>query len=186
MPEPQADNEQVRDAIVEQFARWTAVSALRSGAPIKSADAICRVIDNLKADVVFDTSLGPLSVEEFDAWHEVEVGRAMECEPRLEGQVGWAAKILNVYLKTRVYVAGQGRWGAIDAIHPPVDSGLWRGVRSEFSGRPHILSKTHCVAKIKDISNYSTYQRLIEGFREVANLGRCRLIEVEQYWAWAD
>jgi hypothetical protein len=97
--------------------------------------------------------------------------------------VGWAAKIINVYLKTRAYVGAEGRSGLDAAIHPPIDGGLWQGIAVHFPGRPDLLAQTNCVARIKDITDYQLYSRIIDGCRKVARELDCRLIEVEQLWA---
>ena len=113
----------------------------------------------------------------FRDWLEAMVER----EPRLT--VGWAAKILNVYLKTRVYIGGQGRHHLKEMIHPPIDAGLWLGLKRKFPGRTDILDRTHCVSRIKDIADYDCYGRIIDGCRAAASALGCELIEVEQLWA---
>jgi hypothetical protein len=42
--------------------------------------------------------------------------------------IGWAVKLINVYLKTLVYLAREGRSGLIESIHPPIDNELWKGI----------------------------------------------------------
>jgi hypothetical protein len=95
---------------------------------------------------------------------------------------GWAAKLLNVYLKTSAYVGDLGRPGLRDVIHPPIDAGLWEGFAKEFRGRPDILADACCVQRIRDISDYATYRRVIAGCRTAAQVLGCSLIEVEQLW----
>jgi hypothetical protein len=70
-----------------------------------------------------------------------------------------------------------------EAIHPPIDAGLWLGLRRKFSDRSDILNRTHCVQKIKDIVDYATYRCIIDGCRDAARAVDCKLIEVEQFWA---
>jgi len=70
-----------------------------------------------------------------------------------------------------------------EAIHPPIDSGLWLGLERRFGDRPDILSETHCVSRIKDIEDYACYKRIIAGCRLAAHALGCKLIEVEQLWA---
>jgi hypothetical protein len=48
-----------------------------------------------------------------------------------------------------------------------------------------ILDEVLCVRRIKDIGDYSTYCRIIEGCRLVATELDCLLIEVEQLWLGA-
>jgi len=105
----------------------------------------------------------------------------IEREPRLT--VGWATKIINVYLKTRVYIGAQGRHHLKEMIHPPIDAGLWLGLARRFPDRTDILERTNCVNGIKDIENYECYRRIIEGCRAAAKALECELIEVGQLWA---
>src|SRR5260221_14304007 len=63
----------------------------------------------------------PIKAGEFATWHNDAVLSLCEREPLLG--IGWAAKLLNVYLKTSVYVGGLGRAGLVTAIHPPIDGG---------------------------------------------------------------
>ena len=42
--------------------------------------------------------------------------------------VGWAAKLLNVYLKTAVYIGSLGPRELVAHLHPPIDGGLWSGL----------------------------------------------------------
>jgi hypothetical protein len=100
--------------------------------------------------------------------------------------VGWAAKILNVYLKTRCYVGREGRAQLDEAIHPPIDAGLWLGLRRRFRDHPSILSESNCVERIKDIADYECYSRVVAGCRAAAKELGCKLIEVEQLWAGTD
>ena len=104
----------------------------------------------------------------------------MAADPRLT--VGWAAKILNVYLKTRCYIGAEGRHHLSEAIHPPIDAGLWLGLRRRFADRPDILARSNCVERIKDVRKYECYTRIIDGCRAAAKELRCKLIEVEQLW----
>jgi hypothetical protein len=96
----------IRKAIIATYAEWTAMSALRSGAPIKSRRDIYTAIRQVDFAILFDDALGPINRTTFDAWHVEAVQGLVDREPRLT--VGWATKIINVYLKTRVYIGAQG------------------------------------------------------------------------------
>ena len=91
-------------------------------------------------------------------------------------------EIINVYLKTRVYVGALGRRNLKEMIHPPVDAGLWLGLARRFPDRPDILERTNCVRRIKDITDYECYRRIIDGCRAAAKALNCELIEVEELW----
>ena len=170
-----------RPVILRAYAEWTALSALRSGAPIKSrADIYPLLRDGLFAQLE-DEALGQVSAGEFDAWHERACATIVAREARLP--VGWAVKLLNVYLKTSVYIGAAGRPGLAAVLHPPIDAGLWRGLGNRFSAHPDILELTHCVCRIKDIADYSCYRRIIAGCGLAAAKLGCTLFEVEQLWA---
>jgi len=171
----------VRSDIIATYAKWTTLSALRSGAPIKSRKDVYTVLDRVDFEALFVAELGPINRTTFDAWHADAVRKMIKREPRLT--VGWATKIINVYLKTRVYIGAQGRHHLKEMIHPPLDAGLWKGLKRQFLNRPDILERTNCVSRIKDIVDYECYRRIIDGCRAAAKELKCKLIEVEQLWA---
>jgi hypothetical protein len=171
----------VRSAIIETYAEWTAMSALRSGAPIKSRRDVYTALRAVNFAVLFDEALGPINGTTFEAWHADAVQQMIEREPRLK--VGWAAKTINVYLTTRVYVGAQGRHHLKELIHPPIDAGLWLGLSRRFPNRPDILERTNSVSRIKDIVDYGCYRRIIDGCRAAGKALNCELIEVDQLWA---
>lgn len=171
----------VRKTIIATYAEWTAMSALRSGAPIKSRRDVYTTLRGVNFLVLFNDDLGPINRATFDAWHADAVTAMIEREPRLT--VGWATKIINVYLKTRVYIGAQGRPHLNEMIHPPIDAGLWLGLKRHFPNRPDILKRTNCVRRIKDIVDYECYLRIIDGCRAAAKELGCELVEVEQLWA---
>lgn len=171
----------VRPQIIAQYAEWTALSALRSGAPIKSRRDVYTAIRGVDFESLFDRTLGPINGATFNDWHAREVLGLIRRERRLS--VGWAAKIINVYLKTRCYIGAQGRHHLNEAIHPPIDAGLWLGLRRRFGDRSDILDRSNCVERIKDITEYDCYARIIDGCRAAARELGCKLIEIEQLWA---
>jgi hypothetical protein len=93
--------------------------------------------------------------------------------------------MINIYLKTAVYVGGLGRSELPTVLHPPIDSGLWSGLHRRFKGHD-LLVKTHIVERIKDIQDYRTYKTIVEGCRLAAAQLGCLPIEVEQLWEGAD
>ncbi|MFP5354649.1 MAG: hypothetical protein ACLGIK_05770 [Gemmatimonadota bacterium] len=175
-----------RDRIVRRYAEWTALSALRSGAPVKSREHIYPALRKVQFGQVLSESIGAIDAGEFEHWHRHAVRQlSHELEVR-SGEpvcVGWSAKLVNIYLKTAAYVAGRGRSGLHELLHPPIDAGLWAGIRSFCSDDAGILERTHCVTRIKDIVDYDEhYSRIIAGCRAVAVQLGCALIEVESLW----
>lgn len=168
-----------RTKIILAYARWTALSALRSGAPIKSRIDVYSLLDKVRFDVVLD-GRSRLASKTFDSWHEEQATELCRRDRRVS--LGWSSKLINVYLKTAAYVGDLGRPGLREAIHPPIDASLWKGIRIKFRGRDDILDKVCCVRRIKDITDYSTYRRIIDGCRDAAKSLGCSLIEVEQLW----
>lgn len=180
----------VREKIVHEFAMWTALSATRSGSPVKAREHIYFALDSVNFNCLFDASKGVIIEDEFTCWHKQTVtdlvqvrfnskSKAQIAEKRLN--FGWAAKIVNVYLKTRCYVGGYGRNGLIDLIHPPLDNGLINGLMNRFPNERFITSAIKKF-KIKDINSYSCYERVIQSCEHAAKLSDCSLIEVEQFW----
>jgi hypothetical protein len=167
-----------RNKIITTYAAWTVLSALRSGAPVKSRQDVYPLLHTIDFPKLLVGS-SPIYPPEFDEWHQSTT--AMLCELKSTLCVGWAAKMVNIYLKTAVYVGELGRPGLRDAIHPPIDSGLWLGLRDRFKDDP-LLDKTHIVRQIKAIRDYPTYQTIIEGCRQAAKRMNCLLIEVDHLW----
>jgi hypothetical protein len=167
-----------RKAIITAFSEWTAFSATRSGCPIKSREDIYPLIRVPKYDKILYGD--QISREEFEKWHETNTIAIHNTNNGLP--IGWAAKLINVYLKTRVYIAREGRVGLIECIHPPIDNGLWKGIKEYYGNEPAIINKTHIVSGIKDINTYQIYKTIIEGCRLIAQKRKCYLIEVEELW----
>ena len=169
-----------KSKIINTFCEWAAFSSTRSGAPLKSRADVYPLIRLLKYDEILHGD----SIEEsdFDSWHRRSVEEI--CESRSEMNVGWAAKIINVYLKGMVYIAGEGREGLVGLIHPPIDGGLWDGIEEYCKANHHenILKRTHAITTISGIKTYTQYQDIIDGCRDLSNEMGCSLIEVEQLW----
>ncbi|RDB02996.1 hypothetical protein [Runella aurantiaca] len=122
----------------------------------------------------------PITKHEFENWHRQTVLEMIIEKPNLS--VGWAAKVLNYFLKTTVNIAGFGRPDLIKWIHPLVDNGLWEGIEDAYKDRRDILEKTHYRQKVKDIVTYNDYQTIIEGMEIIAQERGYLLIEVEEFW----
>jgi hypothetical protein len=167
-----------RKAIIKAFSEWTAFSATRSGCPIKSREDVYPLIRVPNYNEILHGDR--ISHDEFERWHEDNTEAICNKNPRLP--IGWATKLINVYLKTLVYVAKEGRAGLIECIHPPIDNELWKGIKQEYRNHSEILRKTHIVSRIKEITEYSKYKTIIDGCRLIAKKRGCLLIEVEELW----
>ena len=187
-------NVEPRCQILIEYAKWTALSALRTGAPIKDKKTVYQLLDG----VPFAEVLSGEAEISFDCWHQ-RATEALCCrankylrdvalengkEPA-EFPVGWSAKLINVFLKTAVYAGGLGREGLRDVLHPPLDNGLRKGLIEHFHGCPDMLEMVDFKA-IKHITDYTdsaegpAYRTVIEGCRVAAEKLGCSLIEVEQ------
>ena len=170
-----------RSTIVNTFAEWAAFSALRSGLPTsvrRLRGSLYPLIQTPDYDAIILRN--EISPQEFDHWHETNT--LAICEKATGLPIGWAAKLINVYLKTRVYLAGDGSPSLVACIHPPIDTGLWQGIKAHYRNEPAIYAKTHIVTRIKHIADYPTYRTIIEGCRLIAKKRNHLLIEVEELW----
>ncbi len=150
-----------RRQILQAYAEWTVLSALRSGSPLRSRVDVYRAIRLIDFESVLKSELGPIEEHEFEGWHSTTLVNLVKNEARLRNEYGWAAKIVNIYLKTISYVGTEGRSGLRSCLHPPIDKGLWKGISTRFKDRKDILHLTHCVTKIKSIRSHSTYLDLM-------------------------
>jgi hypothetical protein len=161
--------------IVHDFAKWTALSALQSGSPLKSRAQVYRLIEECADLPVLFIPKAPIDEGEFDQWHKGTVFAFCEAVAHLP--VGWAAKIVNVYLKTRVYLAGEGREGLVQSIHPPVDTSLQNGLKAQYPERPWRKMTIGSIRSYPD-----DYMPFIWECRRIAQEEGCLPIEVEWYW----
>ena len=174
-----------RCQILVEYAKWTALSAVRAGCPIRAREPVYRLLDGVAfAEVLCGEA------SDFNEWHECQtVALCDRAKPHLpetwiashgrEFPVGWSAKLLNVFLKTAVYAGGLGGDGLRGVLHPPLDAGLQNGLKERFRECPDILEKVTFGA-IRDITTYEKYRTVIEGCCSAAKELRCSLIEVEQ------
>jgi len=176
------DMTEPRSKILLDFAKWTALSALRSGAPIKSRMDVYRLLDAVAFAHILQPG-PPISGVDFDEWHKRQTRELCGRDRRVP--IGWGAKLINVFLKTAAYVGDLGRPNLRNVIHPPIDAGLWAGIAKRFPERRDILDDVRCVLRIKDIADYATYLRIVVGCRAAAKTLGCSLIEVEQLWQGA-
>ena len=172
----------VRGDIVKQYAAWTVLSALRRGAPISSKKEIYPLITEVNFSPVLNQAIGNIDSLEFEKWHKNALETAIGSNPKMRNQYGWAAKIINIYLKTYCYVGDAGRSGIRTYLHPPIDSGLWKGIKKRFKGDAVVLNDTHSVTTISGINSHDQYLRLVKGFRTATEKLGCPLIEIEQLW----
>ena len=168
----QAGEKTIRERLVIDFSQWVASCAVN--------EDIYRALDGVDFAPLFDARLGRIGADEFDRWHEAATMKLCRILPNLN--VGWAAKALNEYLKTRCYVGGYGRDGLADAIHPPIDDGLINGLKKQFSNTPNLNRPLSALQNMRSMTTYPKYAHLIQVCKQAAHLSDCTLLESEQFW----
>ena len=92
---------------------------------------------------------------------------------------GVAAKLINVYLKSRFVCGGHHEHAQVKAIHPPIDSVLLDKLCSENFG--NLGCKWQVARRIRwSKFNSDQYQEVIQDIR--AALKGAALWEIERYW----
>jgi hypothetical protein len=79
----QNPNHEKRRKIVHDFAKWAALSALRSGSPVKTEKQVYNLIKSADLTQLFDSTRA-IDETEFDRWHEKTVLAFCEMEPALK------------------------------------------------------------------------------------------------------
>lgn len=92
---------------------------------------------------------------------------------------GVAAKLINVYLKSRFVCGGFADNPKVQALHPPIDSLLLQELaRSNFGGKAKLWTKAYKARWSKFDSD--TYEKVIQGIRE--SLDGEPMWEIERFW----
>jgi hypothetical protein len=108
-----------------RFSAWAASRASQrkfAGATTKKlCDALetCGVVEFLKRDNAHDTCK-----EDFEEYHRAWCGNIIEClisKKVRNVTYGCAAKLLAVYLKSMIIIAGNSNCNFARSIHPPID-----------------------------------------------------------------
>ena len=167
-----------RRKIILDAAAWCAFSSTRSGCPIKSREHIYPMLDEIDFDEILDDRKGLITKGKFNAWHKTEclkLSRKLEKTKNLETNslIGWAAKIINVYLKIACYLSALGREGLECYLHPPLDGGLSRGLKGKIK---------FTIPTIMSIKSYSEYSKVIQEIKKYTDLKGWNLIEIETLW----
>lgn len=173
--------DKIRKDIIQNYAMWTALSSTRSGCPIKARKDIYTLLEKRFDQILCDNI--KLEEKEFNEWHEKNVKSLIKKKfPKKKSGLPliWAAKIINVYLKTAVYLGGLGNSKLIKFIHPPIDSELLNILKKEV-GKEIFYEKIGKFEKMADIKTYGDYKKVINGIRELIN-NKYLLIEIEQFW----
>ena len=167
-----------RHKIIDNFALWTAVSAAPRRSGLRKNEEICPALEKVDFQQVLCNER-PIDKQEFDQWHEAQVQRFRE---EAKCSVGWAAKIINVYLKTQCYVGGRGRKGLDEVIHPPFDRVMIGTLKKKYPEFNGLLGGRNRGFSLTGVERYFRYQQIIELLASIARRERCKLIEMGQHW----
>ena len=169
----------IRFKIADTYSRWTALSSTRSGSPLKSREDIYTLLMKVDFNEILISKIS-IEKEEFNEWHKKNAELLNSFRPEM--QIGWTTKLINIYLKTMVYIGQFGSKELITHIHPPIDAGLLAGIKEKFQDDNSISEKINFNIKIKDIQSYEDYKNIIDVMEEIADKQNCLSIEVEQFW----
>jgi len=168
--------------IITDFATWTAFSAARRS-PIRSQEDLTKLINKPDYEKILRNK--KVNSSSFTRWHRTSVKKIKQAAGT-GFSYGWAAKLINVYLKSRVYLGGENRLCLISYLHPPIDQYLIAGLKEEvrkMGGEEHHLDTLKKYKSIVKIDK-KFYENLIAVFREISKEKNCKLIELEQFWKW--
>lgn len=166
--------------IILDAAAWCAFSSTRSGCPVKSRADIYPILEKILFNELLDKGKIPINKKQFNQWHKSQcesVAHKLQKKANNgSSMIGWAAKIINVYLKIACYLGGLGRSGLIECLHPPLDGILKRGLTKH-----KIL--IHCtIPTIKSINDYAQYIAIIKKIEKYTKSKKWNIIEIEQFW----
>ncbi len=163
-------NQSIRREIILEYSKWCVLSALRSGAPVKSRKSLFPIIEAIHFDTVLNGE-HIISESDFNKWHKKE---CISVAKKLgnEQLIGWSTKIINIYLKTACYIGGLGRKGLIELIHPALDWYL-----SDALKEYKIL-----IPRIKEIRSYDQYKEIIKSVKNLTDSKKILIIEIEKEW----
>ena len=171
-----------RSKIIYHFAKWVAMSSARQGPKVRGQN-LYPYIQKINFDKLLQAK--NISPEAFAEWHRNQT-ESLAKKP--EVPIGWAAKLINMMTKTRVYIAREGASSLLDLIHPPVDTKLIKGIRKKYppERNPNLKALYDYTKTISGIDTYEKYCKIIAGLRQVAEIEECSLFEVESLWDPAD
>jgi hypothetical protein len=174
-----------RRIIVARYAEWNAFSAARM-APLRSRHVLYPLIRKPNYDEILSGHLGKITRDEFERWHRTNTEAIHEASKKVSQSglpIGWCVKLINVYLKTRVYVAGEGRPDLIRWVHPPIDNQLVAAIERHYANDAEVMKRIGEFSRIKNIDDYVAYETIIDACRIVAQKQKYQyLIEVEELW----
>jgi len=170
-----------RKKILISYAEWTAIAAIRSGKHIKETKIIQEALREIYLGNI------PTTQADFDVWHEEQckllrekiVSLAAKQERITKNfELGWAAKILNIYLKTLFYIGDMEPSVVRQFIHPPIDNIFVNAFYKE-----HKVRVAASDFRIKKLEHYLDYAAIINSIKAIQKEKKfLNLMDVENIW----
>lgn len=137
-----------------------AVSSARQGIKVKG-HKLYPFLNDIDLATVLDPERS-WAVDEFQCWHEDQVVRL---EGAAKTGIGWSAKLVNMLLKTRVYVACEGHPSLAAVIHPPIDNLLIKQISRRYSSDPRNRAMVRMCQGDIPITGIRTYEQYRNNWR---------------------
>jgi len=171
-----------RAKIIGDFASWAAMSSARQGPKVRGR-RLYRYIDAIQIENLLERS--NVSKQDFASWHKRQVKKLA----RSASSMGWAAKIINMVTKVRIYINREGPKSLRSLIHPPLDSILVKKIKEEIKKLPPAQHQ-QMLGPFKKLSNnaisriktYEEYEDIIKILENLARRKRCSVFEIEKLW----
>lgn len=167
-----------------RFACWTAFSAVRLPAGFMPATTFAAILAETELEALITS---PLNLPDNDVdldgihceWRQSIIDTAVDAWTHRPLNHGWAAKVINIYLKTAFVCAGYHDHPRVRRLHPPIDGPLLLSLAEHNVGE---LGETWNDWHSQGWSNLNAadYQNVIDSIRQV--MGRRPLWEIEEYW----
>lgn len=171
--------------IIAHFARWVSASAARQGPHELRGKKSYQYVDTIKL-IEITAPKKSVSSEEFATWHKRTVESLSQ---RAHVPIGWAAKIVNMVAKVRIYLAKEGHPSLRKLIHPPLDNQLideivrvCRRSKDKRINSKETIRLIRQAKPIKGIKTYKQYTEVITGLQLVASHRGHSLFELELLW----
>lgn len=165
-----------------RFASWAA----GRGASVKgcrfTVEQAKRIIEATTLHELARTIINMPSPESFDNFHRQWRLKAIEMAATMGLPMthGVAAKLINIYLKSTLVIAGHHDDPRAGAIHPPIDSLLLDALyEGNVAGLRALWNTTRTIRWSK--LNSEQYEAVIEGIRTASGSKRT-LWCIEKYW----
>jgi hypothetical protein len=167
-----------------RFAEWAAARAIQRGLADVRISTISDALKISGISRVADTARKrPTTAELFDSAHR-RWCRAVMGSFRAAGvgevSYGRAAKLIAVYLKSRIVLGGHHGHAFARVIHPPIDRLLLQALSAEVRANDRVLATRLRTANWTSLTE-SGYWDLIDSLRG-AGLDRPAFWHVERFW----